>query len=70
VIAAVTPDGWSASGPISLALPASATATARFSGHATCGLRRAPGRIAVDVTIDGRRFGQQAEALLSANYVT
>ncbi len=68
-LAVVTPEGWSASGPVNLALPALATATARFQVTPPAGFAERRARIAVDVTIDGRRFGQQAEALLSADYV-
>jgi glyoxylase-like metal-dependent hydrolase (beta-lactamase superfamily II) len=60
----IVPDGWrTAPGTAPLPLPASGDATLRaLIQPAARPIRRA--RIAADVTIDGRRFGQHAEALV------
>lgn len=61
----IVPQGWQAKpATIAAALGASSHQTLKFSVTTNdTPLRRA--RIAVDVTIDGRRFGQAAEALIT-----
>ena len=57
------PAGWPAPEPQQVALPAGGRVTVRFELRAgTEPARRA--RVAADLTVDGRRFGQQAEALV------
>lgn len=66
----VVPAGWQGDGPLALALPASGTGTASFAVTPPLDFAGRRTRIAVDLTIAGRRFGQQAEALLSASYIS
>jgi len=70
MLAIVVPAGWRSSGPLALALPAGGTGMARFTVTPPEGFAERRARIAVDLTIAGRRFGQQAEALVSAAYVS
>jgi len=70
MLAIVVPAGWRSSGPLTLALPAGGTGMARFTVTPPEGFAERRARIAVDLTIAGRRFGQQAEALVSAAYVS
>ncbi|MBN2471633.1 MAG: MBL fold metallo-hydrolase [Anaerolineae bacterium] len=69
----VMPEGWRASGgegesPPVLAfdLAPGATLTTRFEVIPPACFSQRRARIAVDITVNGRRFGQQAEALISA----
>lgn len=66
----VLPQGWHVAGEtadaIHMQLAAGATETASFRVVPPAGFDARRARIAVDVTIDGQRFGQQAEALISA----
>jgi hypothetical protein len=61
----VVPSGWSVDEPeCRVALAPHGRATVRFGVTAPAGpVRRA--RVAVDLTIGGVRFGQQAEALVT-----
>ncbi len=70
VVALVTPAGWAArtvSGePVAhLSLRASESCTVRFSVTPPTDLRIRRARIAADVTMGGRSWGQQAEALIT-----
>ena len=57
------PEGWTEPEPQRVSLPANGDATLRFEAVAgSQPVRRA--RVAVELTVDGRPFGQQAEALV------
>ncbi len=67
VIRVVTPPGWGATGTdITLDLAGSGSATGHFTVTPPAGFAARRARIAVDVTVGRQRFGQQAEALISA----
>lgn len=67
----VVPAGWQiipqdgAGTSATLQLAAGAAQMVRFGVMAPAGSRARRVRVAVDVTVDGRRFGQQAEALVT-----
>ena len=61
----VAPDGWTATpAEMELVLPSHGSGSDGFQVTAPPGTRARRARIAVDVTVDGRRFGQLAEALV------
>jgi glyoxylase-like metal-dependent hydrolase (beta-lactamase superfamily II) len=61
-VALASSEGWSLPDPQRVAVAAGAEAVARFEVVAAVPVRRA--RIAADLTLDGVRFGQVAEALV------
>ncbi|MBO9606641.1 MAG: MBL fold metallo-hydrolase [Paenibacillaceae bacterium] len=65
-IQVVAPSGWTCEpATATLRIPARGTAPFRFRLTAPAGTVASRARIAVDVTVGGRRFGQQAEALVT-----
>jgi glyoxylase-like metal-dependent hydrolase (beta-lactamase superfamily II) len=63
VVRISVPDGWTEPVPRQVALPAGGSATVRFELLVGSEPERRA-RIAADLTVDGRPFGQQAEALV------
>ena len=61
-VALAAPDGWEPPAAQELALAPHAEGVVRFEVTAAAAARRA--RLAADLTVDGVRFGQQAEALV------
>lgn len=63
----IVPDGWTvlASGTAKFQLAPREQAVLHFEVRAPVGEEARRARVAVDITVDGRRFGQQAEALVS-----
>lgn len=64
VLQFVAPPGWRVSPPVTLSLDRSASCSFTVTPPSGFAGRRA--RVAVDVTVGGQRFGQQAEALVSS----
>jgi hypothetical protein len=64
-VALAVPDGWTAPPAQELALEPHAQAAVAFEVTAGSQARRA--RVGADVTVDGVRFGQQAEALVDVS---
>jgi hypothetical protein len=62
VVRLVVPRGWNEPQPQEIALAAHGEATVRF--HVTPGRPARRARVAVDLTVGGVPFGQQAEALV------
>ncbi len=62
----VAPSGWETSPSVTAPLDAGEVRTMAFSVTPPASFNERRARIAVDVTVDGQRFGQQAEALISA----
>ena len=60
----VAPPGWQVDGEVRLRLPAHAAARIPLRLIPPSGLRVRRARVAVDLTVAGRRLGQQAEALI------
>ena len=60
------PSGWTVSKVQSIRLDPLALGSVRFTVQPPAGFAERRARVAVDVTMDGKRFGQQAEALVSA----
>lgn len=65
LIQLVLPQGWQAVEAITLTLEATAVQTVTFTVTTPTGITARRARIAVDVTVDGQAFGQQAEALIT-----
>ena len=66
VLKVVAPDGWDIDSPALVTLAAGAAARVTFRVTPPLGFNARRERIAVDLTVDGHPFGQQAEALISA----
>jgi glyoxylase-like metal-dependent hydrolase (beta-lactamase superfamily II) len=65
-VAFVAPDGWSATPAFrQIVLGPLDSAPVSFAVHAAAGVRVRRARVAIDLTIDGIRFGQHAEALVT-----
>ncbi len=62
----VVPDGWRAE-DLRAALPPRANRVVTFAVRVPAGVTARRARLAVDLTIAGRRFGQQAEALIDVS---
>jgi hypothetical protein len=62
----VAPAGWAVRpSELMVRLPAGASSTLEFCVTPPAGVRVRRARVAADLTVEGRRFGQQAEALIT-----